>query len=397
MLLVLASCGSDRRGGLRGPLGGGGGSGSPDGGGHGDLDAGVWIADGGGGTWDAQAPQPDVPKPPDPGEPCEDGLQVEACGGRTGGLCRPGWRWCTDGAWGECGGFEPPQAESCNGLDDDCDGDVDPRAAGCASFDDGDPDADAAQVRALSRINVLRAALGVRLVRMHAALNEAAQNHADYFMRNLPASQANAHGEESGRPGFTGEWPWDRTRAAGYRGSGIGEDMAFGAGPEGSVDMWYDSVYHRIPVVRPDTTEVGFGHGAQVEVLDVAMGGAGGGGRSVVLTPFDGQEDVPRDFYASREGPRPVLEDDQVGYPVSLVMARDDVRYVDGSITPDGGDPYALWVAHADEPHQGFLHDSIFLMSHDPMRADTWHTVRLRYRAGGGEREEVWRFRTGGR
>jgi len=310
-------------------------------------------------------------------------------------MCRPGWRWCAEGEWGECAGFEPPSAETCNGLDDDCDGLADGEDVGCATFETGDPEADSAQVRALTHINELRQALGVRVVPMHPALNRAAQNHADYFMANYPDSMANAHGEQNGWEGFTGANPWDRARAAGYAGSNVGEDMAFGAGPEGSVDMWYDSVYHRIPIVRPDVKEVGFGHGRQVEVLAVSMGGGTGGGRSVVLVPYAGQENVPRGFRSASEGPAPVLQDNMVGYPVSVVTTRSDIGYVDGSITPDDGAPYPLWVADANQPHRGFLRDSVFLMSKDPMEPGTWHTVRLRYRAGGQEQEEVWRFKTG--
>jgi hypothetical protein len=41
------------------------------------------------------------------------------------GACADGIRTCADGAWGECAGQTTPAAETCDGLDDDCDGAVD--------------------------------------------------------------------------------------------------------------------------------------------------------------------------------------------------------------------------------------------------------------------------------
>ncbi len=52
-----------------------------------------------------------------------DGL-ARACGSDEG-ACRRGQETCTDGAWGACVGAVEPVPESCNNLDDDCDGAVD--------------------------------------------------------------------------------------------------------------------------------------------------------------------------------------------------------------------------------------------------------------------------------
>ncbi|MCA9539994.1 MAG: hypothetical protein KC620_13950 [Myxococcales bacterium] len=47
----------------------------------------------------------------------------EVCGG--GGACAPGVRACIDGAFGPCVGAGEPTAETCDGRDEDCDGEID--------------------------------------------------------------------------------------------------------------------------------------------------------------------------------------------------------------------------------------------------------------------------------
>ncbi|MCK6551185.1 SBBP repeat-containing protein [Myxococcota bacterium] len=54
-------------------------------------------------------------------QPCYDGAQATLGVGE----CRGGIRTCVRGQWGACAGEVTPRAESCNGLDDDCDGALD--------------------------------------------------------------------------------------------------------------------------------------------------------------------------------------------------------------------------------------------------------------------------------
>ena len=46
-------------------------------------------------------------------------------GGTCQGVCRLGSQLCTNGGWGSCLGAAGPTTEVCNGVDDDCDGNVD--------------------------------------------------------------------------------------------------------------------------------------------------------------------------------------------------------------------------------------------------------------------------------
>lgn len=55
---------------------------------------------------------------------CDEEGATRDCG-KNEGRCRPGVQTCTDGAWSACAGAEGPFSETCNGEDDDCDGEVD--------------------------------------------------------------------------------------------------------------------------------------------------------------------------------------------------------------------------------------------------------------------------------
>ncbi len=62
----------------------------------------------------------------------DDGLSRSCYSGPTGtsgrGVCRAGTQTCAAGRWGACSGEVTPRAESCNRVDDDCDGTVDDMA-----------------------------------------------------------------------------------------------------------------------------------------------------------------------------------------------------------------------------------------------------------------------------
>ena len=64
----------------------------------------------------------------DEGCACVDG-EARPCGTDVG-ACAPGSQRCVDGAWGACEGSTGPAAERCDGVDDDCDGDVDEDVSG---------------------------------------------------------------------------------------------------------------------------------------------------------------------------------------------------------------------------------------------------------------------------
>ncbi|MDH4653372.1 MULTISPECIES: CAP domain-containing protein [unclassified Pseudomonas] len=86
------------------------------------------------------------------------------------------------------------------------------------------------------------------------ALGSAAQQHSrsmanrDYFSHNDP----------------NGDSPFDRARAAGYRGRQVGENIAAGQGsPRAAMDSWLASPGHCANLMNPRFTQVGAAYAAQ--------------------------------------------------------------------------------------------------------------------------------------
>ena len=59
--------------------------------------------------------------------------------------------------------------------------------------------------------------------------------------------------------GFTGANFGTRVKATGYTGSPAFEVMAFVNEPTRAVSTWVNSVWHRIPILSPWVTELGYG------------------------------------------------------------------------------------------------------------------------------------------
>lgn len=122
----------------------------------------------------------------------------------------------------------------------------------------------------LKELNGVRQAAGLDEVTLDENLSRACQAHADYLAQNLnnPAvAGLNIHEEDPKLPGYT---------AAGHK-AGQAAVIAVLTEPRESVALWMATLYHRLPLLRPDVKRVGYGQRLHptrgwITVLDCTSG-----------------------------------------------------------------------------------------------------------------------------
>src|SRR5919201_3177290 len=107
----------------------------------------------------------------------------------------------------------------------------------------------------LLRNNQLRFAIGSPTVPTDGRLALAAQNHANYSSAN----GVGGHYETAGLPYYTGYAPRDRLIAQGWTASFVSEVATGGPALTGVRQLW-DAPYHRLGMMHPNATTIGWGH-----------------------------------------------------------------------------------------------------------------------------------------
>ncbi|MBC7861001.1 MAG: CAP domain-containing protein [Burkholderiaceae bacterium] len=182
----------------------------------------------------------------------------------------------------------------------------------------------------LNWINFRRAQAGVPQLQRNGLIDAAALNHSNYLRINdFPYL---THGETPGNPGFTGVDVPDRLNAAGYRFAPAsyiyGEVIAASGDSTGAslAEQLMAAIYHRFLMLEPMFKEIGAdaatdGSGYTYFTADFAANngyGPGLGHGKLAGYPFDGQSNVPVNFFSDQEVPDPVPNQNEVGYPVSV-------------------------------------------------------------------------------
>lgn len=188
------------------------------------------------------------------------------------------------------------------------------------------PDVAAEAAAATRQVNSYRSALGLPAVQQDAGLVQAAEEHAYFYLFNIGQQQLSGTGidsEDATLPGYTAADPLSRARHFGYGGSRAGELTDQMPSPAGSVQDWVGSVFHRYPVLDPETTAAGYGLAAvgaiRLSVLD--LGANQPGTADPVVYPSSGQAGVPTG-YVNPEVPNPLPQGAVLpaGYPITLQL-----------------------------------------------------------------------------
>jgi uncharacterized protein YkwD len=263
---------------------------------------------------------------------------------------------------------------------------------------------------AVLQLNCYRKRMEANIVSLDPSLSEAAQMHAEY----LAATGAWGHGEtDTSQPSFRGQTPVERAEAAGYS---VDENLlsvteligfrASGADASKAVDLWFDTVYHRLPLAIPELEAVGFGSSGIYDVMLVVSPWEAPQEAPEFLSnayPVAGQTAVPLLFDTDNEVPDPMPDQQDVGFPISL-------SFLDGSFhTPS--DLYDLVVDEEKTELRDFdgtpvpsrlltpandelVLRSIVLIPLEPLRPQHTYTTVFAGELDGSPFSQVWSFQT---
>ncbi|MEE2828563.1 MAG: CAP domain-containing protein [Myxococcota bacterium] len=264
---------------------------------------------------------------------------------------------------------------------------------------------------ALLQLNCYRQRMNGTPAQISPALSEAAQLHAEY----LEATGAWGHGEDDPSiPSYRGATPGERATAAGFpiddNLQSITELVGFhsdGADASDAVDLWFNTVYHRLPLATPQLEAVGFGQAGIYDVMLVVSpweASADGPDFLVHGYPAAGQAGVPTSFDSDREVPDPTPDRGEVGFPISLTFLdqgfhQPDNLYgltVDENTSvlrgPDGNPIETLLLTPSTD---ALIRRSAVLLPVEPLLPKTSYEVRLQGTVGESPFEEFWSFETG--
>ncbi|MGI6704239.1 MAG: stalk domain-containing protein [Clostridia bacterium] len=258
------------------------------------------------------------------------------------------------------------------------------------------------------RINYYRGITGLPGMTIEKSLNAAANSHALYVINNTNAGHYQSNKTHQY---FTGEMPWDRTRYFGYMSPMVAENIHFLESHTGAVDDWMDSLYHRLPIINPIYTHMGYGYASKgtkhVNVLEVGAIRYNGLESHVVVYPADGQTGVPVTWsgleqpdpfrlYTGAKGPG--------GYPITLLVSGDRAERVElksATITDGGMNKVDFYSFDATNDQELINSNTIALIPKNALKPHTMYRVSITMNITyvNDEQEEAqkeWRFITGG-
>ncbi len=272
-------------------------------------------------------------------------------------------------------------------------------------------------------LNEARARGNFGLLAQDVRLDEAAAAHATYLARH--GDGAISHRQQAQRPGFSGETPIDRIRAAGYETRVSFEAISSGSTAQACLEL-LNTVYH-LGSLTIGATDVGIavepGAGCVIEpqrpgrnaALQARPAGTTG------VYPYPGQTGVPAAFMPATETPNPApdLGDALVGPPIlvdlnsaaatglapsAIVLARftlaEAAEGAEGTPVEArilaGGNVVAAARTGLDLRLDRRLVSAghVFLLPLQPLKAATAYTVEWRGSVGGLDVSRRWGFTT---
>jgi len=239
--------------------------------------------------------------------------------------------------------------------------------------------------------NQLRYAIGAPTLTPDPRVVAAAQNHANYSSANGQGG----HFETAGLPYYTGYSARDRVAAMGWSTTFVSEVATGGSDPLAGVRQLWDAPYHRLGLMHPSASTMGWGFstigGRGTVVGDIAYNF---GLRPVdfVRSPAHNQTNIPTSWSGNESpNPLPAGASRPVGYPIMVVYSGGQTVEMRGAeVVAPGGVRLPIYYA----PQQ-FEYDYQVIIPQRPLAANTTYHVRFDITVAGTWLTNEWDFSTG--
>ncbi len=267
-------------------------------------------------------------------------------------------------------------------------------------------EASSEQADALWWVNTYRRQAGLGPMDQVQTINIAASAHAQFVDANpqfYAEGQLSLHQQSPDGVGFTGESFWERMSAAGYLDEPYREVIARQPTAAAAVAHWMESLYHRLPLLQPVATHMGYGamiSGTDfVNVLDVGIAPGpevmvGNG----VAWPPSGMRDVAVSWDGMEEPqPPPPIGGYPSGPVVTLIFSRStELTLIDHKmIDVTAGSSLISHTALSPENDIRMKENTaVALYADSPLNPGREIEVDITVDANGKSIRRVWRFFT---
>jgi uncharacterized protein YkwD len=259
----------------------------------------------------------------------------------------------------------------------------------------------AGQQAALTRVNKYRNQMGIPPAALSTALDLAAQAHADYNAM----TGVLGHDETLGTAGFVGAGFGDRALYFGYD-SATSEDAHQVGSPNGSVDGWMNTLYHRVPIATYRNTDIGYGlsllNNKTMDVMDFGNKSSTAPAARVISTyPVNNQTDILTGWF--EEGPDPLPGKPRpMGFAISVHIAQPanapqgtDMVMNSGTLTDATNQTVPVYFMDRTSDPNMILGDDYFIVPQQPLNVGVKYTARVTGTdTQGNQFDTTWTFST---
>ncbi|HVH65222.1 MAG TPA: CAP domain-containing protein [Candidatus Acidoferrum sp.] len=252
------------------------------------------------------------------------------------------------------------------------------------------------QSQALAAVNAYRKLAGLGPITASSVIHQSALSHAFYTFFNGASPSIRdlgIHKEDASGLGYTGDNVLSRAQHFGYPQRSMAEVITHRTDPSSAISDWIDSVYHRIPLLRADLLELGYGDAylgpITVQVMDMAYRETTTG--RVILYPAANQVNVPVAFNGN-EIPDPAPNAAYpIGYPITATFDRNANVTITGFHLrdPSGTELSGISLQPSNETENSFA-----FMANTPLQPATRYSVDLAYTLNGVAGHKTWQFTT---